>query len=72
MNGIVKSIQEDLESKSRIFMWYTNLKEPFKITGFATDKEVEKYGSDFIAMLVNSGVRGNIAAPDGKIFHKEY
>lgn len=72
MNGIVKSIQEDLESKSRIFMWYTNLKEPFKVTGFATDKEVEKYGSDFIAMLVNSGVRGNIAAPDGKIFHKEY
>ena len=41
MNGIVKSIQEDLESKSRIFMWYTNLKEPLKLTGFTTDKEVD-------------------------------
>lgn len=41
MNGIVQSIQEDLESKSRIFMWYTNLKEPLKLTGFTTDKEVD-------------------------------
>lgn len=72
MNGIVKSIQEDLESKSRIFMWYTNLKEPLKLTGFATDKEVEKYGSDFLRLLVNSSIRENIELPDGKIFHKEY
>lgn len=72
MNGIVQSIQEDLESKSRIFMWYTNLKEPLKLTGFATDNEVEKYGSDFLTLLVNSDVRGDIEAPDGEIFHKEY
>ena len=72
MNGIVQSIQEDLESKSRIFMWYTNLKEPLKLTGFASDNEVEKYGSDFLTLLVNSDVRGDIEAPDGEIFHKEY
>ena len=72
MNGIVQSIQEDLESKSRIFMWYTNLKEPLKLTGFATDNEVEKYGSDFLTLVVNSDVRGDIEAPDGEIFHKEY
>ena len=72
MNGIVRSIQEDLESKSRIFMWYTNLKEPLKLTGFATDNEVEKYGRDFFTLLVNSDVRGDIEAPDGEIFHKEY
>ena len=72
MNGIVQSIQEDLESKSRIFMWYTNLKEPLKLTGFVTDNEVEKYGSDFLTLVVNSDVRGDIEAPDGEIFHKEY
>lgn len=72
MNGIVRSIQEDLESKSRIFMWYTNLKEPLKLTGFATDKEVEMYGSHFLGALTNSNIRGDVEAPDGKLFHKEY
>lgn len=72
MNGIVRSIQEDLESKSRIFMWYTNLKEPLKMTGFATNEEMEKYGEEFLTLLVNSSVKGNIEAPDEKIFHKEY
>ena len=52
MNDIVKSIQSDLESKSRIFMWYTNLKEPLKMVGFATDKEIEKYGHDFVEKRV--------------------
>lgn len=72
MNGIVRSIQEDLESKSRIFMWYTNLKEPLKLTGFATDEEIGKYGEEFLTLLVNSGLKGNIEAPNGKILHKEY
>ena len=39
MNGIVDSIQRDLESKSRIFMWYTNMSEPMKIQGFLTEDE---------------------------------
>ena len=41
MNGIVDSIQRDLESKSRIFMWYTNMSEPMKIQGFLTEEETE-------------------------------
>ena len=41
MNGIVHSIQEDLESKSRIFQWYTDTTEPLKMTGFMTDEEIE-------------------------------
>lgn len=71
MNDIVKSIQSDLESKSRIFMWYTNLKEPLKMVGFATDKEIEKYGHDFVMLLVNNNIK-DFKVSDGKIFHKEY
>lgn len=72
MNGIVESIQEDLTSKSRIFMWYTNMSEPMKIQGFLTDKEIEKYGSDFLGIMTNSDIDGKIKASDGKIFTKEY
>lgn len=72
MNGIVRSIQEDLESKSRIFMWYTNMQEPHKLQGFLTDEEVKKYGSDFLCMMTDSNIRGEVEAPDGKVFHKEY
>lgn len=72
MNGIVRSIQDDLESKSRIFMWYTNMAEPMKISGFATEEEIDKYGSDFLSVLTDSSVRGKVEAPDGKIFNKEY
>ena len=72
MNGIVRSIQSDLESKSRIFMWYTDTTEPLKMTGFMTDDEIEKYGSDFCSVMFNNNIRGKIQAPDGKIFDKEY
>lgn len=72
MNGIVRSIQEDLESKSRIFMWYTNMSEPMKMQGFLTDEEVEKYGRDFLAIMTDSNIYGKVEAPDGKIFTKDY
>lgn len=72
MNGIVRSIQEDLESKSRIFMWYTNMSEPMKMQGFLTDEEIEKYGHDFFMLMNDSRVSGKIEAHDGKIFTKEY
>jgi len=72
MNGIVRSIQEDLESKSRIFMWYTNMTEPMKMQGFLTDGEVETYGKDFLRLMTDSSISGKIKAPDGKIFNKEY
>ena len=72
MNGIVRSIQEDLESKSRIFMWYTNMTEPMKVQGFMTNEEVGKYGKDFLSLISDSTIRGKVQAPDGKIFNKEY
>lgn len=72
MNGIVESIQKDLESKSRIFMWYTNTKEPMKLQGFIRNDEVEKYGREFLSILTDSSIRGKIEAPDGKIYTKEY
>ena len=72
MNGIVKEIQKDLESKSRIFMWYTNMSEPMKIRGFLTDEESEMYGFNFFVSACDSSVNGKIVAPDGKVFEKEY
>jgi hypothetical protein len=76
MNSIVRSIQEDLESKSRVFMWYTNMKEPFKMEGFLSNSEIEKYhddeDNDFLRVMFCSDIEGDIEAPDGKIFHKKY
>ena len=72
MNGIVLSIQEDLESKSRIFMWYTDTTEPLKTNGFLTDNEIEKYGGEFFGLMTDKRIVGTIEAPDGKIFRKEY
>ena len=72
MNGIVRSIQEDLESKSRIFMWYTNMSEPMKMQGFLSNEDLEKYGDSFLNLITDSSVQGKIQAPDGKIFNKEY
>lgn len=70
MNGIVRSIQSDLESKSRVFMWYTNITEPLKMTGFLSEEEIETYGSDFFNTLANQKFEGAISAPDGKVFEK--
>lgn len=72
MNGIVSSIQEDLESKSRIFLWYTDTTEPLKMNGFLTDEEIEKYGSEFLGIMTDNNIVGNIEAPDGKVFRKDY
>lgn len=72
MNGIVRSIQNDLESKSRIFMWYTDTTIPMKSCGFMTDDEIEKYGSDFFAIMTDDTIEGDVIAPDGKVFHKTY
>lgn len=72
MNGIVESIKEDLVSKSRIFMWYTNMAEPLKLQSFLTDKDIEKYGEDFFRIMCSKTINGDIKAPDGTIFHKEY
>ena len=72
MNSIVRSIQEDMKSKSRIFMWYTDTASPIKLTGFLTDEEIERYGTDFFSVIADSRIKGDVEAPDGKIIHKEY
>ena len=72
MNGIVESIQKDLESKSRVYMWYTNTEEPLKMTGFLSEEEIERYDEDFIRIMLNSNIGGEITAPDGKVFNKTY
>ena len=72
MNGIVKSIQDDLVSKSRVFMWYTDTTEPLKMKGFMTDEEIEKYGSEFLGLITDKNIVGTVEAPDGKLFQKEY
>lgn len=72
MNGIIDSIKNDLISKSRVFMWYTNTTEPMKMQGFLTEEEVEKYGSDFLRLMTDSGISGKIEASDGKVFTKDY
>lgn len=72
MNGIVLSIQKDLESKSRIFMWYTNMSEPLKLNGFLSDNEFDKYDEEFLSIISNSAIQGKVTAPDGKVFTKEY
>lgn len=72
MNSIVRSIQEDLESKSRIWQWYTNMSEPLKSQGFVNEGELSEYDVNFLRLLVNSKVIGDVQAPNGKTFRKEY
>ena len=42
MDSVVRMIQDDLLSKSRIFMWYTR-EEPIKMTGFIKNYENFKF-----------------------------
>lgn len=72
MSGIVRSIQQDLESKSRIFMAYTNMNEPMKMTGFLTEEEVEKYGASFLMAVTNPNYTVPSVAPDGKVFRPTF
>ena len=72
MNQIVDKIQKDLKSKSNIFMWYTNYTEPLKLNGFVKDLEAYNDDENFIRLLTNPKIRGEIKTPDGKIINKEY
>lgn len=72
MNGIVESIKKDLESKSRIYMWYNNHEAPFKLRGFASDADIEKYGSSLFSHLTDDTITGDVVTEDGRVFTKEY
>lgn len=72
LNGVVEAIKEDLKSKSKIYMWYTNMNEPLKTRGFLSEEEAEMYGDEFLCYMISSKVEGKIEAPDGKVLTKEY
>lgn len=72
MNGIVTSIQNDLESKSRVFMWYTNMKEPFKLQGFINYDDFSESDTDFLKVILSNKIEGDIESPDGRVVHKEF
>lgn len=53
MNYCVYRIQQELNSKSRIFMWYT-LNSPTKLTGFVRPEEMQEMTMDeFIQLKLN-------------------
>lgn len=70
MNGIVKNIQEDLESKSRVFMWYTNKNGCNKMNGFV--KDYETLSETDIKLLTDDEIEGKILLSDGKVVNKNY
>ena len=69
MDEIVRTIQEDLISKSRIFMWYTN-EEPIKMTGFVND--LENRGEDDVILLTSTNYKGPVELTDGTVVDKTY
>ena len=69
MDNVTKMIQDDLNSKSRVFMWYTT-DEPLKMTGFVGNIE-ERNPSD-VVLLTSKKFDGNIELSDGKVIKKTY
>lgn len=72
MNSIVNSIQDDLNSKSRIYLAYTNMNDKFKLSGFATTEDYEKYGYPLVKALTDNKLEGRVVADNGKNFYKEF
>lgn len=69
MDAVVRMIQNDLVSKSRIFMWYTR-EEPTKLCGFLNNYNGLN-GSDII-MLSSSNYDGSVQLSDGRVIDKSY
>ena len=67
MDEIVELIQQELISKSRIYMWYTR-DEPMKLTGF-TNVECSE---GVLRALIDTKVVGKICDEDGNIYDKSY
>lgn len=68
-DDIVKMIQDDLASKSRVYSWYTT-DDPVKVKGFI--KDYEGLNDHDIVKLVNPAYRGDVELSDGRIVKKEY
>ena len=69
MDEVVKMIQDDLVSKSRIFMWYTR-NEPMKLCGFVN--KYEGLTDSDILMLSSPEYNGKVELSDGETVEKEY
>lgn len=70
MDEIVRLIQDELVSKSRIYMWYTR-NEPTKLTGFLNGDKME-LSRDMVLTLVDKSVEGKIPLGDGLVIEKTY
>jgi len=69
MDSVVRMIQDDLLSKSRIFMWYTR-EEPIKMTGFI--KNYENCNESDVILLTSDNYGGKVQLSDGTIVDKQY
>lgn len=69
MDSVVRMIQDDLLSKSRIFMWYTR-EEPIKMTGFI--KNYENCDESDVILLTFNNYGGKVQLSDGTIVDKQY
>lgn len=69
MDNAVRMIQDDLISKSRIFMWYTK-DEPIKMEGFINDNEGRGFSD--LSLLMSPDYNGKVQLSDGKIVNKSY
>lgn len=69
MDDIVRTIQSELVSKSRIFMWYTR-NYPLKLTGFVND--LEKRTEDDVIRLTYPYYNGETTLSDGTVVNKSY
>lgn len=69
MNYVTWKIQNDLVSKSRVYMWCTR-NEPIKLTGFVND--LADYAEIDQFIITNSKYDGNIQLSDGTTVEKEH
>ena len=69
MDNVTKMIQDDLLSKSRIFMWYTR-EEPIKMTGFV--KDIENCNDSDVILLTSPSYDGKVELTNGAIVDKSY
>ena len=68
MDECVKMIQDDLVSKSRVYMWYTN-NDPVKLTGFA--KDIDTINTDDVRFLTDN-IEGEGVLSNGEYVKKTY
>lgn len=70
MDEVVRMIQNDLTSKSRVYDWYT-CNEPIKLTGFV--KDYEKYSSSDILKITSTEENNKtVVLENGEIINKTY